>query len=410
MIAATNGEIGLPGKFRSLLILLLCEIGAMAVWFSSASAVATIKRTYQILPLDQALLTSSVQCGFVVGTIVSAALSLADRYDPRRLFMLSALTAGVATGSLALLPPVGVAVFALRFLTGMCMAGVYPVGMRLAVTWAQRDMGLLIGLLVGGLTLGSASPHLLAAFDALDWRLIYGLAASCALLAGLGISICSLGPNMARSSRIDLGFMMQAWRNRSLRLVNLGYLGHMWELYAMWSWLAVFLAASFTASGLLNANRVASVVTFAAISAGSLGAIAGGWFADRIGRTTLTILAMATSSLCALLIAFSFGLTPWLVIVLALIWGISVVADSAQFSASIAELSEPSITGTMLTVQTCAGFLLTLISIHLVPEVVAWSGWRMGFAMLAIGPALGCVAMYRLRCLPEASRLANGKR
>ena len=178
----------------------------------------------------------------------------------------------------------------------------------------------------------------------------------------------------------------------------------------MWSWLAIFLAASFEASGMTNPNSVASVVTFAAISAGAVGAIAGGWFADRVGRTTLTILAMATSSSCALLIAFLFGLTPWLVIVVALIWGISVVADSAQFSASIAELSEPSITGTMLTVQTCAGFLLTLLSIHLVPEVVAWSGWRMAFAMLAIGPALGCVAMYRLRCLPEASRLANGKR
>lgn len=400
----------LPGKARSLLILLLCEIGAMAVWFSSVSVVATIQRTQVIPALDQALLTSSVQCGFVVGTIISALLSLADRYDPRRLFMASALTAALATGLLAVLPPVGFAVFLLRFITGMCMAGVYPVGMRLAVTWAQRDMGLLIGMLVAGLTFGSASPHLLAALGGIEWRAIYAAAAACAALSGIGILFCGLGPNMARSSRIDFNCMAQAWRNPAIRLANLGYLGHMWELYAMWAWLAAFLAASFTAAGMERADHFASLWTFTAIAVGAAGAAGGGWLADRFGRTTLTIAAMATSSACALLIAFLFGLTPWLVVVVALIWGVSVIADSAQFSASVAELGEASMTGTLLTVQTCAGFLLTLVSIHLVPEVVAWMGWRAGFCMLAIGPALGCIAMYRLRLRPEASRLANGKK
>lgn len=400
----------LPGKARSLLILLLCEIGAMAVWFSSVSVVATIKRTHSIPALDQALLTSSVQVGFVAGTIISALLSLADRYDPRRLFMLSALTAALATALLACLPPVGNTVFLLRFLTGMCMAGVYPVGMRLAVTWAQRDMGLLIGLLVGGLTFGSASPHLLAALGGIDWRLIYAAAAGCAALAGVGILFCGLGPNMARSVRIDFNYMAQAWRNPAIRLANLGYLGHMWELYAMWAWLAAFLAASFAIAGMAQADHYASLGTFAAIAAGAAGAVGGGWLADRYGRTTVTIAAMAGSATCAVLIAFCYGCTPWLVAPLALLWGVTVIADSAQFSACVAELGELSMTGTLLTVQTCAGFLLTLASIHLVPEVVAWMGWRAGFAMLAIGPALGCVAMYRLRLRPEARRLANGKR
>ncbi|ASU40148.1 MFS transporter [Herbaspirillum sp. meg3] len=406
----SHQTIALPGKMRSLFILLLCEIGAMAVWFSSVSVVATIKRTQTIPAWDQALLTSSVQFGFVAGTVISALLSLADRYDPRRLFMASALVAAVATGLLALMPPVGPAVFLLRFITGMCMAGVYPVGMRLAVTWAQRDMGLLIGLLVGGLTFGSASPHLLAALGGIDWRAIYAMAAACAALSGICILFCGLGPSMARSSRIDFNYMAQAWRNPAIRLANLGYLGHMWELYAMWAWLAAFLAASFAAAGMARADHFASLWTFAAIAIGAVGAGGGGWLADRFGRTTLTIAAMATSACCAVLIAFLFGLTPWLVVPVALAWGISVIADSAQFSASVAELGDASMTGTLLTVQTCAGFLLTLASIHLVPEVVAWAGWRAGFCMLAIGPALGCVAMYRLRLRPEAMRLASGKR
>jgi len=400
----------LPGKARALFILVLCEIGAMAVWFSSAAVVLIMKQTDALSPLAQSLLTSSVQCGFVAGTIISAALSLADRFDPRRLFMCSSLVAALATSLLALLPPAGAEVFALRFVTGMCMAGVYPVGMRLAVTWSQRDTGLLIGLLVGGLTLGSASPHLLAAFEGLAWRTIYVLAAASATVSGVGILFCKIGPNMIRSNRIDLNFMAQAWRDPALRLANLGYLGHMWELYAMWAWLATFLAASFTAAGMMQVSHYSSLWTFIAISLGGAGAVMGGWFADRFGRTTLTIAAMAISASCALLMACLFGCAPWLVVLVALLWGFSVVADSAQFSASIAELSEPSTTGTMLTMQTCAGFLLTLATIHLVPPVVAQLGWRAGFALLAVGPVLGCLAMYRLRLMPQALRLANGKR
>lgn len=397
-------------KSRSLAILLLCEIGAMAVWFSSASVIATIQRTQAIAELDQALLTSSVQCGFVIGTVVSALCSLADRYDPRRLFMASALLAAVCTAALALLPPVGPLVFALRLVSGMCMAGVYPVGMRLAATWARHDMGWLIGLLVGALTFGSASPHLLAAAGGIEWRAIYAVAALCAAAAGLGIMCCELGPNMPKRGRIDFSRMAQAWRDPALRLANLGYLGHMWELYAMWAWLAAFLTASFAAAGMARADHYASLWTFAAVALGAIGAIGGGWLADRHGRTTLTIAAMAASAVCAVSIAFLFGLAPWLVVAVAMVWGVTVIADSAQFSASIAELADPGAVGTLLTVQTCAGFLLTLVSIHLVPVLVAAVGWRAGFGMLAIGPALGCVAMLRLRRRPEAMRMAGGRR
>jgi MFS family permease len=400
----------LRGKTASLVIVLLAQVAAMGVWFSSTTALAVIKLTQAITPFDEALLTSAVQMGFVIGTVVSATLSLPDRYDLRRLFMASALVAALATGALALLPPTGAAVVALRVLTGICMAGVYPVGIRFVATWAKADLGLLIGLLVGALTLGSASPHLVAGMHGLDWHLIYLVAAGLAAIAAVLIGFASIGPNIKRATQVDLHKVAQSWRNPAIRLVNLGYLGHMWELYAMWAWLGLFLQQTLASHGVAESRSRAEALTFCVIAFGAIGAWAGGWLADRVGRTRVTIGAMAVSASCAALIGWLAAAPLPLLIAVAFVWGFSVIADSAQFSASVAELAESSSVGTLLTAQTCAGFLLTLVSIHLVPDVVTHLGWRGGLGLLAIGPALGCVAMWRLRQQPDALRLAGGKR
>jgi MFS family permease len=391
-------------------VLLLAQVAAMAVWFASAAAASALARSTPLSGFEAALLTSAVQAGFVVGTLASALLGLPDRFDPRRIFMVSALVAAAASAALTLLPPAGPTILGIRFLTGMALAGVYPIGMRLAATWASGDLGLLVGLLVGALTLGSASPHILAAFGDLDWRVIYLAAAGLAAFGGLAILIAGVGPNAPRSVRLQAGRVSQAWRNPALRLANLGYLGHMWELYAMWTWLAVFLAESFRRSGVTEHHTLAEVVTFAAIAAGAMGAWFGGVCADRWGRTTVTIAAMSASGACAAAMGWLLGAPPGLVMAVAVVWGVTIIAESAQISASIAELSEPDSVGTMLTLQTCAGFLLTLVSIQLVAPVSQALGWPGAFTMLAVGPLLGCVAMARLRARPESIRLAGGRR
>ncbi|MGO4735930.1 MFS transporter [Bosea sp. 2KB_26] len=396
-------------KARSLALLLLAETLAMAAWFASAAAVAAIRREQPLDPLSEVLLTSSVQAGFVLGTLASSLLGLADRFDPRRLFALSGAAAAALTASLALLPPVGPVTITLRVLTGLCMAGIYPVGMRIAATWANKDLGLLIGLLVGALVIGSASPHLLGAFEGIGWRGIYLGAAASTLCGALLILFAGLGPHLVRRAGLALGQFAQAWRNPALRLANAGYCGHMWELYAMWAWLGVFLQQTVAGHDPQAGHGSAAVLTFFAVASGALGAWLGGWLADRLGRTAVTIGAMAISGACALAIGW-LAAAPVMLALVASLWGISAVADSAQFSASVAELAEPSLVGTMITAQTCAGFLVTLVSIHLVPHLVLAFGWTAAFSVLALGPAAGCWAMWRLRRHPDASRLAGGNR
>ncbi len=402
----------MPGKLTAIALLSLCEVAVLVLWFSATAVVPSLLREYPLTDQQVSLFTSAVQAGFVAGTLISAVLGLADRLDPRRFFMLSALLAAGANSLMLWLEPGSAAVYVARFVIGMCMAGVYPVGMKMVSSWAEGDLGLLVAILVGALTLGSASPHLLNAFGGLDWRFTIAVASLSAAAAGLAVNLVRLGPRFAPAPPISPLLFARAFREPALRLANFGYLGHMWELYAMWAWIGIFLTASFemNAAG-FDPDLLSRVASFAVIGlAGALGCLAGGWLSDRHGRTFLTIGAMAMSGSCALVVGFLFGAHPLLLTALCLLWGVTIIADSAQFSASITELSPPGLVGTMLTVQTCSGFLLTLITIHLMPLFVEAVGWHFAFAPLALGPLFGVWAMARLRRHPDAVKLAGGRR
>lgn len=398
-------------KRVALILLILCEVLALSLWFSSTAVIPSLKADYGLDDAAASLISSMVSVGFVIGTLISASFGLADRLPPVRFFAVSAMLAAGANAAIIFVDPTSWSVPALRLVVGLAMAGIYPVGMKLAAGWAKGDMGFLVGSLVGALTLGSALPHLINIAGGLDWRLTLAIASGAAVMAGVLILFVRPGPAVRRAAAFRPQFAFQAWTKRSLRLANLGYFGHMWELYALWSWTGVFLLESFRRTPAVDEPVFWSMaLAFATVASGAIGCIAGGVFADRLGRTTLTMLAMGISGTCALASGFVFGMSPWVVAPLFILWGISAVADSAQFSSSVMELSDPWLIGTMVTVQTCLGFLLTVATIHLVPIMADWVGWQWSFAFLAIGPYLGVVAMGRLRAHPDAVKLAGGRR
>jgi len=398
---------------RVLAVLATAELLAMAPWFSASAVAPTLARVWQLSSLGTSWLTISVQLGFVAGALVSAIFTLADRLSARRLVAGAAALAAAATLGVAASTGIGAGIVC-RLLTGAALAGVYPPGMKIAAGWFKEGRGLAIGILVGALTLGSASPHLVRwAVSPAAWRVVMVVAAVSAIAGGLLVLLVpNDGPFAAPSPPFSLAAAPRILRDRAVALANLGYLGHMWELYAMWTWMAVFVAASEHArrGAQADVTGLAALVTFAVVGSGAIGCWIGGKYADRWGRTLVTSAAMVLSGSCALLVGAFFGGPLVALIPLLLAWGVTVVADSAQFSAAVSELAPRDYVGTALTLQTSLGFLLTCATIYLLPRVATLIGWRWSMSVLAIGPALGVWAMLTLRRRPEAQLLAGGAR
>ena len=386
--------------WQTLAVVSLALFLGMTLWFSATAITPLLIAEFDIAPSHAAWLTIAVQAGFVAGTLASALSNLADLLNPRVLMFIGSLT-GAAANAAVLVAPGGTSVIGLRFLTGASLALVYPPAMKIAAGWFRDGRGFALGLLIGALALGKAFPHLLTALFGTEWREPMLLASGLAIAGGtLVILLVRDGPFVTPTAPFDPHAIRNVLASRGARLATLGYLGHMWELYAMWTWIAVFATASFTASGVAGASSAGEIAAFVAIGSGAVGCGLAGFIADRVGRARVAMWAMLCSAACAALTLAVYGRSPWLLFALIVLWGFSVVADSAQFSALISEYAPRDHVGTALTLQTCVGFLLTMVTIELLPRLADATSWQWASLLLVPGPVLGACAMNAL--VPKA--------
>ncbi len=383
---------------RALALLALSLTLSMSTWFSASAVIPQLRADWGLSTSAGAWLTIAVQVGFVVGALLSSALTLVDVLPPHRVILLGSLGAALANALLLTADGAATAI-PLRLATGFFLAGVYPPAFKLMATWFTRGRGTALGILAGAIALGSALPHLVNGLGGVDWEPVIAATSVLTLIGGLVVVFgVPEGPHPFPRAVFDPRQVALVFRNRGVRLASFGYFGHMWELFAMWTWFLVFARQSLFAD-----PTTAALVTFGVIGVGAVGCVVGGIAGDRIGRPLITAVAMALSGACAL--AIGFLPTP-AAIVVGFVWGFAVIADSAQFSTMVTEHADQAYVGTALALQLAIGFALTVCTIWVVPFLVEGAGWGWAFSLLAAGPALGVVAMLRLRALDRAEARA----
>lgn len=390
------------GRWLALALMAATLILAMSTWFSASAVLPQLREIWNLSPGTSAWLTIAVQIGFVCGALLSSLLNLPDIVAPRHVILGGALGAAGANALMQVAGGPGVGIL-LRFATGFFLAGVYPPAFKLMSTWFRGGRGLALGVLAAAIVVGNGVPHLVNGLGGLDWRLVIYATSALTLVGGLIAEFAvKQGPYPFPKAIFDPRQAGRVFGNRGVRLSTLGYVGHMWELFALYAWFSAFFADALRAWG-APGGSIAAYATFGMFAAGGLGCWLGGMLADRWGKPNTTTLMLIMSGCCSLLIGFLFGASPWLILLVGLVWGFAVVADSAQFSTMVTEYADQAYVGTALTLQLAAGFTITVVTIWLIPLLQQTLGWRWAFSILAIGPILGVVAMLRLKLGPQAT-------
>ncbi len=395
-------------RWTTLVFLSIALVFSISTWFSATAVIPQLQSIWRLSPGTAAWLTIAVQIGFVVGAVISSLFNLADLLPSRYTIMISSTGASIANFLLLFAGGSDYGI-PLRFATGFFIAGVYPPAFKLLSTWFRENRGLALGILAAALVTGNGTPHLINALGGLDWRIVISVTSLQALLGGL---ICGFliqeGPYSFPRAEADLRQVRFAMENRGVRLATLGYVGHMWELFAMSAWILIFFVDVYAYHDVQLASA-AALTTFGIFLSGGVGSWLGGYLGDRWGRTNTTILLMAISGACAVLIGLIYRSNVFVTLLIALIWGATIVGDSAQFSTMVTETADQAHVGTALTIQLAAGFAITVVTIWLLPYLRDWFSWRWAFALLAPGPLVGIWAMLRLKSLPEAAKIGSGK-
>ena len=370
---------------------------ASATWFSGTAAAPTLRLEWRLSDTESAWLTIAVQAGFIVGTFLYASINVADRFNARRVFCASALMGAAFNAAFSGIAGGLGAGVVLRFLTGLTLAGVYPVGMKIVASWFREGLGSRLGILVGALTVGTASPYLIQALGAgFNWRTLSGVA-SLSAVAGGGLVLLAVndGPYLKARARFDFRMLLKVFQHRPFRYTAFGYFGHMWELYAFWSLASFYLSARFVGREPGWAGHL-PLLSFLTVGIGAVGCAVGGWVSRWAGERRVALVSLIVSASCCAMSGFAFQLPPAALLLFLLLWGVFVVADSPQFSALAARYCPRDYTGTALTVQNGLGFAVTVLSIQLLPLIAGAVGWRWAFVFLSIGPIVGAVFMWRL--------------
>ncbi|HEX2111383.1 MAG TPA: MFS transporter [Gaiellaceae bacterium] len=396
-------ELPAPGRSRALALLAFALVLGMSPWFSATAVIPQLRDEWDLSRDAGAWLTIAVQLGFVAGALLSSLGNVADVLPPRLVILGG--SAGAAAANLGVAASDGAeTAIPLRALTGFFLAGVYPPAFKLMATWFRRGRAFALGTLAGAIAVGSAAPHFVNGVGGLEWRTVVYATSALTLAGGvLAWRLVPEGPYPFPRAVFDPRQVRRVLRNRGVRLASLGYFGHMWELFAMWAWFLAFLRDGHGAGG-----TQAAYTTFAVIAAGGVGCVAGGALAERLGRAETAAAALAVSGACALTIGLLVDAPTWLVVLVGLVWGFAVIPDSALFSTLVTEHADQSYVGTALSLQLALGFALTVATIWLVPVLADAVGWEWTFAFLAPGPALGVVAMLRLRAGPQGGE--DGRR